>query len=221
MSVGRVRVHPLEPTGPLEDLLHGAVTLSLRTLLRTLWRVSCADVPTLGAGPSILAPNHRSFLDPIVVGSMLEERITFMMTAKYYDRPGLRRFFRMERCLVVETDGDNRRVLRDAKAVLDAGRHLCIFPEGAISPDGRLQPPQLGVAWLARRTGAPVFPIFLGGTREALPRGAWVPRFPRVTMRVGGPLSITEYAAGRAGDERFSHAVMTSIARLGRTPARR
>ena len=195
-------------------MAHRASVLFFRTLLRTLWRVSTADVPDLPDGPVILAPNHRSFLDPIVVGSLIERRITFMMTAKYYDRFGLRRFCRLQRCLVVETRGENRRVLRDAKAVLDGGRALCIFPEGSISPDGHMQPPQLGMAWLARHTSAPVYPVHIGGTREALPRGSWIPRLARVTLRVGAPLFIADHASGRAGDEAFSRAVMASIARM-------
>ena len=51
MSARPHRVHPLEPTGPLEDLVHRGVTSSLRVLLRTLWRVSTADIPPLGEGP--------------------------------------------------------------------------------------------------------------------------------------------------------------------------
>jgi 1-acyl-sn-glycerol-3-phosphate acyltransferase len=127
----------------------------------------------------------------------------------------------MARCIVVEDERDNRATLRAAKAVLDHGLALGIFPEGHISPDGALQPARPGIAWLARKTGAPVVPVHLGGTREALPRGARMLRPARIEARMGAALSIADYGDGRAGEEAFTRDVMAAIARLGGVPAPR
>jgi len=204
---------------PAERLGYTAVQHLARLTLRTVWHVSMADVPPLPDGPLILAPNHRSFIDPLVVGGLVDRPVNFLMHAKYYDMAPLRWFFRMARCLVVEDDQDNRRALRAGYEVLAAGRALVIFPEGSISPDGSLQPAQGGVAWLARKSGAPVYPIHLGGTREVLRKGSCLLRPAHVSMRVGRPLSIAGFEPGRAGNDAFTERLMDSIRELeGREP---
>src|SRR6185503_4690980 len=99
---------------------------TFRISLRTLWHLSLADVRELPDGPVILAANHRSFIDPLVLGSAVERRVTYMMTAKYYDKPALNWFFRMSRCIVVDEEGDNKKALRDSLDVLEAGKVLGI-----------------------------------------------------------------------------------------------
>ena len=213
-------VSPLEPCGPGNELAYSFCAGTLRLLTRSVFQLSLADVRPLPAeGPVILAPNHRSFIDPLVVGSAVDRRSYYIMTRKYYDIPAINWFFRMSRCVVVEEDADNLTALRDAKKVLDQGKVLTIFPEGHISPDGTLQAGQQGVAWLARRTGAPVVPVWVGGTREVLTKGVKRLRHARLAMRTGKPLSIADYPAGREGIELFTEAVMTAIARLGADPA--
>src|SRR6185503_13214315 len=84
-----------------------------------------------------------------------------------------------------------------------------------ISKDGALQPPQAGIAWLARRTGAPVIPVYLGGTREVLPRGSKRLHLHPVRAVMGEPLRLADYPDGRAGEQAFANDVMSAIARLG------
>jgi len=217
------RVSPLHPVSPLEACGYWASHGILRLSLRTLWRLSLADVRELPDGPVILAANHRSFLDPLVLGCAVERRVTYMMTARYYDKPSINWFFRMSRCIVVDDKVDNKKALRDSLEVLQAGHVLGIFPEGHISPDGELQPAQPGMAWLARRTGAPVFPVWLGGTREALARGSGRLRLSHVSVKVGAPRLAADFGEGRGALEAFTDAVMGDLARLGgvRGPARR
>ncbi|MFT7461754.1 MAG: 1-acyl-sn-glycerol-3-phosphate acyltransferase [Pseudohongiellaceae bacterium] len=192
----------------------GFVTGVLRAVLRSVFRVSTADIKTVPEGALIVAPNHRSFLDPALVGSLLDRRVIFMMHAKYYDSPKLNWCYRMARCIVVEGEGDNRKALRDGKAVLEAGHALCIFPEGTISPDGEPQAAQPGMAWLARKTGAPILPVHVGGTREALTKGRRGVRFSPITVRVGELIDQADFVPGRAGAEALTASVMEAIADL-------
>lgn len=214
-AVRPARVDPLHGVGPLNDFLAVGVARICGILLRTLFRLSRADVPALPEGPVILAPNHRSFLDPPVVGGVIDRRVFFMMHARYYDKPLLRWLYELVRCIPVEDGQDNRVALRAGQRVLESGRVLCVFPEGTISPDGRLGPAQPGVAWLARRTGAPVFPMYVGGTREALARGRPGLRFSRITARLGAPLYAADFPPGREGAEAFTAELMRVLAELG------
>lgn len=204
--------------GPLNESLVSCIRGTILLTLRTLFRLRLADIQPLAPGAVILAPNHRSFLDPLVMGSSFSRRVFFLMHAKYYDAPIMNWFFSVTRCIPVEGEGDNRRALREGQDVLDAGRPLCIFPEGTITADGELGVGQPGVAWLARRTGAPVIPVWIGGTREALRKGSSRLRFHQITLITGKPIHISDFAPGRAGSDAFTQAVMDGIAAL--RPAR-
>jgi len=212
------RVDPLKPTGVLNAMAYRLVTGALSLAMRTVFGVQKMDLHPIPDGPLILAPNHRSFLDPVVLGTMVDRRIIFMMHAKYYDMPALNWLYSLSRCIPVESGKENRRALREGKRVLDAGRALAIFPEGTISPDGELQPAQPGMAWLARVSGAPVYPIYIGGTREVLMKGSARLRPGRITIRSGDARLRSEFPPGRDGDEAFSRAIMADIAALGAAP---
>jgi len=193
----------LRPPSFRNEAMHRFITGGLLLAFRTVFRMKMADVKPLPEGPVILAANHRSYLDPAVLGSVPHRRVAFVMAKKYYEAKGLSWFYRMERCIPVADDADNRTVLRASKSVLDERGALGIFPEGHISPDGTLQPFQAGVAWLAAKTGAQVVPAYIGGTRESLTKGSWRLRFHRVTIRMGEPLRFEGYAPGRAGQDAF------------------
>lgn len=219
-SRDRKRTDPLAPTGIRNAMGYRFVTGILCLLMRTIFHVRRADLGPLPEGPIILAPNHRSFLDPIVLGTLEPRRIIFLMHAKYYDSRMLNWMYRMSRCIPVESGNENRRALRVGKRVLDAGRALAIFPEGTISPDGEPQPAQPGMAWLARVSGVPVIPVHIGGTREVLAKGSKRIRAGEITMRSGAARYRSEFPAGRDGDDAFSEAIMADIAALGRAPKR-
>lgn len=210
------RVDALTPRDWRNRLLWYLVTGTLRTGMLTLFRVSTADIRALPSGPVIVAPNHRSYIDSAAVGSLLDRRAIFMMHAKYYDMWLLNWCFRMARCIAVEDNRENRSALRTGRAVLEAGHALCVFPEGTISPDGEIQTAQPGMAWLARKTGAPIVPVHLGGTREVLTKGKRSVRFTPITIRVGEPIDPSDFGPGRKGSEALTRHVMDAIAELGR-----
>jgi 1-acyl-sn-glycerol-3-phosphate acyltransferase len=99
------------------------------------------------------------------------------------------------------------RALNAAARVLEAGKFFAIYPEGTRARDGRLHRGHTGPARLALRTGVPIVPVGLTGTREVQPPDAKMPKpFKRVQVRFGRPVDAGRYA-GRADD----HLVLRQI----------
>src|SRR5262249_60326509 len=92
-----------------------------------------------------------------------------------------------------------------------------IYPEGTRSPDGRMYRGRPGVGWLALKSGLPVIPVGIHGTRRVLPPGQVLPRPGRIEVRVGAPLSFPpEVLAGPPGQARrqITEQVMPAIRAL-------
>lgn len=153
------------------------------------------------SGPVILASNHQSFVDSVVIPLVLPRRVTFLAKAEYFEGTGLsgwlcRRYFLAMGHVPVQR-GQGRAVwgaVRVAQGVLARGGALAIYPEGTRSLDGRLYRGRLGVARLTLLTGAPVVPVALAGTERVQPVGSRVPRPHPVTVRFGAPLEFSRYA---------------------------
>ncbi|MGH3911687.1 MAG: lysophospholipid acyltransferase family protein [Pseudonocardiaceae bacterium] len=153
------------------------------------------------SGPVILASNHRSFADSVVIPLVLPRRVTFLAKAEYFEGTGLsgwlsRRFFLAMGHVPVQR-GQGRAAwgaVRVAQGVLARGGALAIYPEGTRSLDGRLYRGRLGVARLTLLTGAPVVPVALAGTERVQPVGSRIPRPHPVTVRFGAPLEFSRFA---------------------------
>lgn len=148
-------------------------------------------------GGAIIAANHVSFLDPLLLPLVVpHRRVMFLTKVKYIDKPVLRWFLTGAGVIPVATD-DPRAVtgvVTAAVEVVRSGRLVGIFPEGTRSPDGRLQRGKTGVARVALESGAPVIPVGIIGTDLAFPRGAKLPRPRSVRIAFGPPI---RFAAGQ------------------------
>ena len=173
------------------------------------------------AGGVILAPNHVSYADPPLVGAALAFRPTwYMAKQELFEIPILGRLIRRTRAFPVRRGTADREALRRAVELLQAGEVITIFPEGERSKTGELQAPELGMAMIARRSGAPVVPVAVIGSDRLLPRGALLPRFCRVTVRFGTPLRYladTHVGSQKADLRVFAERVMAAIAGLKET----
>jgi 1-acyl-sn-glycerol-3-phosphate acyltransferase len=158
-------------------------------------------------GPALLAANHRSFLDPVVLQGALARPIHYLMTARLYRDRRWRWIFRLFDTVPVTLGAGNFRALAEAAARLAAGEVVGVFPEGGISKDGSLGPFRPGVALLAMRTRTPVVPVAILGTREALPPGSLRPRRARIHVRLGEPLTAEEELEPGPLTERIRNAV--------------
>ncbi len=143
-------------------------------------------------GAFLLATNHMSYWDPLILGVVLPRRIWFIMAADQFQRPILHTFSRLLDVLPVEREGAASllRTIRRSVEFLKSGRAVGIFPEGRRSRTGKLLPPERGLGLIATQARVPVFPVALLGTREAMPPGTRVPRPHQVIVIVGKPVEF-------------------------------
>ncbi len=167
-----------------------------------------------GEGGFLLAANHFSFVDPLILGAFLRRRLWFIMAEDQFEKPLVHAFSRLMDVIPVKAGAAFKLApIRKALKLLKQGRAVAIFPEGQRSSTGRLLPPQPGLGVLATRGGVPVVPVAIAGTREVYPVGRRFPRPGRVTLYVGEPL---EDLAGLDPDE-IGRRAMAAIADLLRS----
>ncbi|MES4903796.1 MULTISPECIES: lysophospholipid acyltransferase family protein [unclassified Streptomyces] len=173
----------------------------LGPLMRLMFRpqVEGADrIP--GSGPVILAGNHLTFIDSMILPLVCDRQVVFIGKDEYVTGKGLKGrlmawFFTGVGMIPVDRDGGHGGVaaLMTGRRVLEEGRIFGIYPEGTRSPDGRLYRGRTGIARLTLMTGAPVVPFAMIGTDRLQPGGKGLPRPGRVTVRFGEPLEFTRY----------------------------
>jgi 1-acyl-sn-glycerol-3-phosphate acyltransferase len=155
-------------------------------------------IPRTGA--VILAANHISNADPVVLGAwvttaLTRRRIHWLGKREMFDWPVLGVMAAHGGVHPVDRDAADVEAFRLATRILESGYVLLVFPEGTRSPTGELQEAKDGVAMLAMRTGAVVVPIGVNNTDTVWKKGQPVPLpFPRrtVTVRIGKPFTIAE-----------------------------
>lgn len=154
-------------------------------------------------GGAIIAPNHVSVIDSFVIPSVLPRRITYVGKAEYMDSWKTKYLFPAMGMIPIDRSGGNasQRALDAAARVLERGELFGIYPEGTRSRSGKLHKGHTGVARLALRTGCPIVPVGVKGTREMQPPGAPMPRpFTVCEINFGRPIDVRRYA-DRATDK--------------------
>jgi len=187
-------------------------------VVRGLWRVRVEGrkhVPR--KGPVILASNHLSFLDHFVLGSTLRRQVFYISKMQHFERPVRRWFFTRWGVIPLRRgEGDTEAFDRSVE-VLKGGHVYAIYPEGTRSLDGKLHKGHTGVARLHLLTGAPIVPVAMIGTFEALPKGRSRPSLTKCAVRYGPPLDFSDRRAqveDRKALREITDEVMRAIQRL-------
>lgn len=185
--------------------------------MRVWFRLRAENRPDL-RGPCVLAANHASYLDPLLIGAVVPRRIVYLMTETVWRSRAMGWFYRWNRAIPLAVRTANRDAMRAARSVLQQGRVLGIFPEGGLSRDGGLLLGNAGAVALVLQEGVPIVPVGIVGADRALPLGARFPRPRRVTVRFGQPITADELA-GLSRDRRVrlqlaTDRIMTAIAQL-------
>ena len=206
----------LAPLGRVRQIA-GRVLLGVtRFVTRLLLRVEIRGrIPENGI--YLIAPRHLSALDPLVLIPALSSRqLESLYWAGWaglmHSGPLTRWFSRTAHVLPIDPGAAPRSSLALAATALKRGHTLVWFPEGQRSPDGALQRFRPGIGPVLRAQPVPVIPVWIDGTREAMPPGRILPRPGRVRVIVGDPIPPERY--GR--DEReIVNIVHSELAALG------
>ncbi|HLE47999.1 MAG TPA: lysophospholipid acyltransferase family protein, partial [Candidatus Thermoplasmatota archaeon] len=162
----------------------------VRTLFRTRFE-GREHVPK--KGPAIIASNHLSFLDHLIVGISIPRQIYFISKDQHFDYPIRRFLFSRWGVIPLKRGEGDQEAFQKSAEVIERGNVFCIYPEGTRSLDGRLHKGHTGVARLAAITKAPVVPVAMLGTFEAMPKGKSVPRLVKCGARFGPALDFSSY----------------------------
>ena len=175
-------------------------------------------------GGILIAANHASYLDIPLLGCGITRRVWFLGRHDLFPVPLLNGVLQALGWIPLRVGRLDRDAFAKASAHIKAGRAVAIFPEGTRSATGKLRPGKPGIGMIVTQTGCRIVPAYIQGTHEALPVGAFWPRFPRVTVTYGEPLDFSEelkQLKGKALYQHVSRTVMAKIAALGHVPAPR
>jgi 1-acyl-sn-glycerol-3-phosphate acyltransferase len=191
--------------------LYPAARAVLRPTFHALWRIRVTGRENVPAnGPAIVCPNHTSVIDSFLLPAVLPRRITFVGKAEYLDSWKTKHLFPALGMIPIDRSGGDaaQRALDLAADILEDGELFGIYPEGTRSRDGVLHKGRTGAARLALRTGAPLLPVGIVGTRDIQPPGASAPRpFRRCHFHIGEPIDPARYA--ERADDRLTLRQMT------------
>jgi len=173
-------------------------------LMHTLYKVrnvGMENIPEKGA--AVLACNHVSFVDALLVGGSCRRPVRFVMYYKIYKLPVMNFIFRTAGAIPIAGRREDEAMYHSAfekmQAVLERGELLCIFPEGQITRDGEMNPFKPGIMQVVEKTPAPVIPIALQGlwgslfSRKDGPAFKKMPKrmFARIGLVIGKPIPVT------------------------------
>ena len=166
-------------------------------ILRLMYRPRTEGLENIPSeGGAILAANHLSFLDDLLLPLVVKKRrVVFLGKVEYFHKWYLAWFFRAAGVIPLPRTGGSGSgaALRGAAQALREGKLIGIFPEGTRSPDGRLYRGKTGVARVALEAQVPVVPVAISGTFEAMPYDRKLPKPGRTKIRFGKPLRFERH----------------------------
>jgi len=167
-------------------------------------------------GPAILAMNHQSYLDPPMAGITCERELYTLARDTLFKAPLMGRILPQINVLPLDPKGGDSSALKLTVRILKQGYATLIFPEGTRSRDGGLQPAQPGIGLIIAKTLAPVVPMRIFGSFEAMPRSGKKFSATPITIVLGEPLRFTkaDLEGGREVYQRLADRVMAAIAAI-------
>lgn len=196
-----------------------------RAVLRIFFTIVCRievvnpdKIPSKGS--VVLAANHLSYLDPLVILVSLKRRPTFMAKESLFGVPVIGAFVRTF-SFPVRRGRPRPSTFREALDRLKSGGLVVIFPEGGLSADGSRLDAKRGVGMIAAMSGSRIVPVLLDGTERALPVGARCVRPAKIRVTFGDPVEVSRRGTGRVYHEGITQDIMKVIEglRRGRTGA--
>ncbi len=179
-------------------MIRGWLLAFVEALFRILFSYECAGHEKLpAAGPALIAANHPSYLDPVLLSLRVRRPILFMAWDAIFRVPLLGWLVRLFGAFPVDTrPGRGRDAYAQAKRLVEEGNLVGIFPEGKRSRGGWLEPElRRGAARIALETRAPLYPATIRGAFRAWPYFRALPAPAKIQVRFHDPIDPAAYAS--------------------------
>jgi len=159
-------------------------------ILKIFWKIEVIGIENIPKeGGLILASNHVSYLDPIVLAITMKRKICFITKKEAFNNIFGSVLLKNLNAFPVDRGKVDIRSLKKSLSILHEKKVLGIFPEGTRSSNGELQELKLGAIKIAMKAGVPILPVGIIGTNKIYPRGK---KFPilfkhRIIVKYGAP----------------------------------
>lgn len=148
------------------------------------------NVPKKGA--FIFASNHASNADPFILGTSFYRPLEYLAKEELFRHPFSRWVFTGFHAHPVRRGNGDYRALKETFRILNSGKPLLVFPEGTRSKNGLLQPGKPGIGFMVYKSNVPVVPVYIEGSREAMPEGIDTLKRSPVRIYIGAPMKFDD-----------------------------
>jgi glycerol-3-phosphate dehydrogenase (NAD(P)+) len=176
----------------VHPLVYWLARLLIKPAVLVYFRVRRLGREHVPEGGVILASNHRSFLDPFVIGCSVRRPIYFVAKRELFKNPLVGWFLNCMGAFPLRRGQSDEESVKTALELLANGKAVVAFPEGTRIVSGSLGRPKRGVGRLTLLSGAPVVPVAVTGSEGA--RDGWRIKPVRVHVRCGAPLTFPKVA---------------------------
>ena len=171
-------------------------------------RATCRAVTTLAfklkvynqhyvpmTGGVMIASNHQSYLDPVVIAAQLRRPLSFLAKSELFENPYFGWLIRNLNAYPVKQGAGDVGAVKETIRRLQEGYALHLFPEGSRCDDGEIAPIQPGIGLIVRKAGVPVVPAAIDGSFQAWPHTQTLPRLRPVRVLYGPPMELDDLKA--------------------------
>ena len=168
-------------------------------------------------GSFLFTSNHVSLGDPTVLGVASPRPMHFMAKKELFEGKRWGWWFSWTNCIPISRNKKDYKSTKMALRFLKEGRIVALFPEGTRSETGDLKEPELGVGFLVVKSKAPVIPVYIHGTREAVPINGPYKIWSPIKVYIGKPIDFKGMEESSTKREKYkfvSEKIMQAIAEL-------
>ncbi|MBN2247243.1 MAG: 1-acyl-sn-glycerol-3-phosphate acyltransferase [Coriobacteriia bacterium] len=202
----------------MSDLFPRAVRATFGRLVPLAFRTRIVGAERIPVDGALLAGNHVSYLDPVLLWCMSPRPVHFMAKSELFGKGFIGWLLPRLWAFPVNRGEPDRTAIVTASELLRSGELVGVFPEGSrrgAETDAAVGAAHGGAAFIALRAGVPIVPIAFVGTDRAMPRGASLPRLVRVTIHVGEPIDLARIAPDAGRKERVAAVTQRMMEEIG------
>jgi 1-acyl-sn-glycerol-3-phosphate acyltransferase len=166
--------------------------------------------------PLIVAPNHRSYIDPPLLNAVSPEPLVFLAKKELFEGKTKNWFFRNMNAIPVDRSRADLNALNEALGRLSQGCKVCIFPEGKRAPSGGFLKPKPGIGYLVAKAKVKVVPVYLHNTEKVMGKSDKFPKPAKEPVKIifGQPLEFKDVEDSPKGYKAVANQIMEEIKKL-------